>query len=353
MKRLLLAMRQMMRRSPLVPVCLFILLFAFGGSAASAVEFLNGRIKLVLHEDTGRFSLYYLIDMPQQRDIHLWKYESFFVDSDPRTSFLTVMVDNRIYRLGESPAFKIRIRENAVNPAIIFESSFLWVTQEFTFIRTVDVPMANGVRMTIKVENRGTEEVSVGLRFLLDTNLGEGNGGSPFIIGRQPVSAEFMIDSQKNEPYWISRTVRFGLMGSIVTEGGSRADMIHFANWKRLNEVSWKLGFIPGRNFNYLPYSINDSAVAYNFDPLPLSGGASREYVIFLGMVDENGFLRVENAPTESPLLDDTREKDLITLRDLIAQLDKYLAGSLALSDEELVEIEAAIADLKSRYRLW
>ena len=64
-------------RSRLVPVCLFILFLAFGGSAVSAVEFLNGRIKLVLHENTGHFYLYYLIDMPQQRDIHLWRYESF------------------------------------------------------------------------------------------------------------------------------------------------------------------------------------------------------------------------------------------------------------------------------------
>jgi hypothetical protein len=349
-----LAVMRMKGSYRLVSVCFFILFFCVGSFAVSAVEFLNGRIKLVLHEDTGRFSLYYLIDMPQQRDIHLWKYESFFVDSDPRTSFLTVMVDNRIYRLGESPAFKIRIRQNVVNPAIIFESSFLLVTQEFAFIRTVDAQLANGIRMTIKVENRGDEEASIGMRFLLDTNLGEGSAGSPFLIGGQPVLTEFMIDSEQNESYWVSRTVRYGLMGSIAGKGSSMPDTIHFANWKRLNEVPWKLGFIVGRNFNYLPYSINDSAISYNFDPQPLPKGASREYVILLGMMDENGFFRIENAPPEEvPIIDDTREKDLITLRDLIARLDKYLAGNLVLSDEELAEIEASIADLKSRYRLW
>jgi hypothetical protein len=306
----------------------------------------------VLHEDTGRFSLYYLIDMPQQRDIHLWRYEPFFVDSDPRTSFLTVMVNDRTYRLGESTAFKMRIRPSSVNPAILFESSFLLVTQEFTFIKTVDALMSNGVRMTIRLENRGTDQVSAGARFLLDTNLGEGNSGGPFSIGEQAVAAEFMIDSQKDDPYWISRTIRYGLMGSVSAGEGPKPE-IHFANWRRLNEVPWKLGFISGRNFNYLPYSINDSAVAYNFDPQPLAAGESRDYVILLAMADERGFFQTEDASTELPPMTDSREEDLITLRDLIARLDNHLAGRLVLSDEELAEIEAAITSLKSRYLLW
>ncbi|MDR2245554.1 MAG: hypothetical protein LBE17_02585 [Treponema sp.] len=339
--------------SPLIPVCLFILFFTRGGAALSAVEFLNGRIKLVLHEDTGRFSLYYLIDMPQQRDIHLWRYEPFFVDSDPRTSFLTVMANDRTYRLGESTSFRVRIRPSPGNPAILFESPFLAVTQEFTFIKTIDAPLSNGVRMTIRLENRGTDEVSAGARFLLDTNLGEGSHGDPFSIGEQPVSAEFMIDSPTDDPCWISRTARYGLMGSVSTGEGPKPDQIHFANWQRLNEVPWKLGFISGRNFNYLPYSINDSAVAYTFDPRPLAAGESRDYVILLAMVDERGFFQTEDAPAETPPINDSREEDLITLRDFIARLDNHLAGRLVLSDEELAEIEAAITSLKSRYLVW
>jgi hypothetical protein len=337
----------------LVPVCLIVLFLSFFGVPVSAAEFLNGRIKLVIHEDTGRFSLYYLIDMPQQRDIHFWQYEPFFVDSDPRTSVLAVMVNDRIYRLGESSSFRMRIRQNTINPAIIFESSFLLVTQEFTFIKTAGSTLSNGVRMNIRLENRGTGESAAGVRFLLDTNLGEGDPAGPFISGGQTVSAEFMIDSRRNDPYWISRNNRFGLMGSVSAGEGPGPDMIHFANWKRLNEVPWKLAFTPGRNFNYLPYSINDSAVSYIFDPQPLAGGASRNYVILLTMVDEAGFFRVEDAPAEAPPVSGSREEDLITLRDLITRLDNHLAGRQSLSDEELEEIETAIAGLKARYGWW
>jgi hypothetical protein len=315
------------------------------------VEILNGRIKLVLHEDTGHFSLYYLVDMPQQRDVHFWRYEPFFVDNDPRTSFLTVMVNDRTYRLGESPSFRMRMRQSAVNPAIIFESSFLLVTQEFTFIKTAGSTMSNGVRMNVRLENRGTGQSSAGIRFLLDTSLGEG-GGVPFTVGRQAVSAEFIIDSQRNDPCWISRNSRFGLMGSVTAGEGPQPDTVHFANWKRLNEVPWKLSFAPGRNFNYLPYSINDSAVSYNFDPRPLARDESRNYVILLAVEDGNGFFQMEDAPSGNPADANSREEDLITLRDLITRLDNHLSGSQVLSDRELEEIETAIAGLKARYGL-
>ncbi|MDR3131415.1 MAG: hypothetical protein LBU18_07700 [Treponema sp.] len=331
-------------------ICLFILFCVIGTSTAAGVEILNGRIKLVLHEDTGRFSLYYLIDMPQQRDINFWRYEPFFVTNDPRTSFLTVMINDRTYRLGDSPAFRMRIRQSATNPTIIFESSFLLVTQEFIFIKTAGSTMSTGVRMNVRLENRGPE-IAAGLRFLLDTSLGEGSGTAPFTIGRELISTEFLIDSRRSDLYWVSRNSRFGLMGSIDAGEGSRPDTLHFANWKRLNEVPWVLAFTSGRNFNYLPYSINDSAVSYNFDPRPLARGASRNYTILLAAADENGFFRVEDTLSSAPPAG-SREEDLIALRDLIGRLDSHLSGRQVLSDWELEEIETAIAALKARYGL-
>jgi hypothetical protein len=338
-------------------VCLAVLFLGiFASPVLPALDFFSGRIKLVIHENTGYFSLYYLTDIPQQRDVHLWRYEPFFVDNDPRTSFLAVTVNDRTYRLGESSSFRVRIPANAAHPAIVFESAFLSVTQEFVFIRTAGSTAANGVRMTVKLENRGTAQAFAGFRFLLDTSLGEGSGLSPFTIGQQIVSTEFVIDSQGNEPYWISRNNRIGLMGSVWPEEGPKPDTIHFANWKRLSEVPWKLTFSPGRNFNYLPYSINDSAVSYVFDPQPLASGASRNYVILLSMMDENGFYQVADASDNSPLspnvlsTGNSREQDLITLRDLITRLDENLSGRLVLSNEELAEIETIIAGLKARY---
>jgi hypothetical protein len=253
---------------------------------------------------------------------------------------------------------------------MIFESPFLAVIQEFTFIRTADSALADGIRMNVRLESRGDQPIQAGVRFLLDTNLGE-NTSSPYIINQQPIASEFILDSRREEPFWISRNNRLGFMGSISPEVAERPDLIHFANWKRLNEVSWKLAFTQGRNFNYLPYSINDSAVSYYFDPQPLGRGSTRTVAILFAAANTNGFVRVQNAqeviaaPQSSAdssgtataaantnLAATTREEDLIILRDFITRLDDHLEGRQVLSEEEATRIELLITGLKARYGL-
>jgi len=53
------------------------------------LEVSEGRLKLVLHQGMGRFSLY-LDGM------------ALFVDQDPRTSGLSLLLDDRVYKLGDS-----------------------------------------------------------------------------------------------------------------------------------------------------------------------------------------------------------------------------------------------------------
>ena len=65
-------------KSFVLAVLLFILCTVF----CFSLELNNGRIKLVLHKNIGRFSLYYLSDQEEQR------YTSFFLDQDVRTSVM-------------------------------------------------------------------------------------------------------------------------------------------------------------------------------------------------------------------------------------------------------------------------
>ncbi|MDR2028881.1 MAG: hypothetical protein LBP93_05015, partial [Treponema sp.] len=145
-----------------------LLLYVLGISGPEAAEFNDGRIRLVLHERSGRFSLYYMTDIVKE------KYEPFFVDQDPRTSSLSLIVNDRTYRLGEASAFRVSIDSTVPSrPAIVFESSFLLVSQEFSFIRSSTAALSGGILMTIRIENKNEQELAVGLRFLLDTYLGE------------------------------------------------------------------------------------------------------------------------------------------------------------------------------------
>jgi hypothetical protein len=333
-------------------VLMFILVLGVG--RLTAAEIREGRVKLVLDQDTGRFSLYYLTDIKKER------YESLFVDQDPRTSFLTLLVDDKTFRLGDTAAFRFRIVTDTEKPAIVFESSSLSVTQEFTFIRSGNDGLADGIRMDVRIENRGELRVPVGVRFLLDTRLGEGSA-APFSTDAQSIAAETLITTAKADQWWFSRNEKLGLMGSIKIGGIAPPDSLHIANWKRLNDVPWKTNPSEGRNFNFLPYSIGDSALCYYFEPAPLERGATRSVSLLLSAAVDSGFASMGSAPEDdvSRLLKESvavsaspelgLRTDLISVSDLINRIDRALSSDTPLSDEEITALETVLVRLKER----
>ncbi|MDR3337872.1 MAG: hypothetical protein LBT16_11795 [Treponema sp.] len=352
--------------------CIVIIFLLFLGICNSyAADYFNGRIKLSLNENTGRFSLYYLVDTVMNR------YEPLFADQDLRTSSLTVMINDRTYKLGETTAFTVKAGGKRNNPSFIFESSLLTVTQEFSFISTGDDPQSNGVCMNIKLESRGGRINTVGIKFLIDTKLGEiaNINSDHFATDKRGIRSETLLDYHEEDKWWISRNAQYGLMGSIITDYSTRPDSVHFANWKRLNDMPWELQF-SRRNFNNPPYSINDSAVSYIFNPVRLSPGETKNFTILLAAEDRTGFARVasdstrqnsqnagSNPSPQSPERtaslsinyqpkenQETIRGDLEILNDLLARLNEYSSGAIAISDDEVLAMELVIDRIKNRY---
>jgi len=243
----------------------------------------DGHIRLVLNDKTGSFSLYYLSDPKSIR------YEPLFNVDEPLASFLSVNIDGKVYHLGNSKQFQTKIDRINGEPALVFESTFVKVIQLFTPVKTSGSDMVNGVMITIKVQNISPVKSAIGVRMLLDTNLGEGRRRVPFLTNTQVITSEMLLDGHSNELFWISRGSKVSLMGSIVNpEGtlGKGPDLVHIANWKRLNDTPWKLVFVEGRTFNNLPHSIGDSAVCYYFGPEILDRDIILTYTIFLTTED-------------------------------------------------------------------
>ncbi len=324
--------------------------------AVGALEVKEGRVKLVLHESTGRFSLYYLTDMKKER------YEALFVDQDPRTSFIALLVNDRSLRLGDTSAFRFRTEKTDTGARLLFESKDFAVTQNFTFIRTASAALADGVRMDIEVENRGERAAEVALRVLIDTKLGE-KDRAHFTTDRRELASETVLNpAADGDRWWFSKNDAAGLMGSLAAPADALPNSVHFANWKRLNDASWKVTPSPGRNFNLLPYSIDDSAVCYYFDPLPLSRGASRRASVLLAAADDAGFSAAPTAVDEglSRLLSASVQEaespelalrtDLVTVRDLLARIDAAVSAGGSVSDEELAALEAVMERLNERH---
>lgn len=361
-------------------VCFFVFLGLFPLEAA---EIIAGRVKLALHENTGRFSLYGL----NQEEV----FEPFFSAQDPRTSFAVVSVDDKIYRLGESGAFRFRLDEETSPPSFVFESPFLSVRQEFSFVRTAGSPDINGIEINFRLKNTRPREINAGLRLLFDTQLGEGGGKIPFYADGGGIVSETLMESATVAGdlagRWVSRKNDFALMGSGSSARGKSPDALYFANWKRLNEAPWKPLYVKGRNFNYLPYSIGDSAVCYYFDPVPLLPEQELSYTIALAAEDPAGFSYAGNfdfapgmnaAETKSgePVVipeipaaaaeikagtippagylsgENSREADLTLLYTLMGRLDQFIGGQIEISEEDLAAMELTITLLKARYNL-
>jgi hypothetical protein len=264
------------------PVAFCILLF-INICGLFAVEFQDGRIKYIIDETNGRLTLYYM------NDVDAKKFEPLFWDRDKKTSFLAVSVNGSEYRMGESPQFKMYLRGTQAKPVLAFESPFLSVTEEFSFIRTASSGISNGIRIDIKVENWGEKKQDVGARYLIDTFLSEKNDPN-FRTNARPIGVETIVDRTTQDQWWLSANNKYGLMGSIFVEGTDMPDSIHFANWKRLSSAKFKMEYIPGRNFNSLPFSIRDSAVCYYLDIRPLERWQSRQWTILLAAEDQYGF---------------------------------------------------------------
>jgi hypothetical protein len=357
-----------------------VLLLAFLGLNAYGADFFNGRVKLSLNENTGRFSLYYLSDPGLNR------FEPLFSDQDPRSTSLTVMLNEKTYRLGETSFFTTRLGGSPSRPVFIFESPLMTITEEFTFCSTGASSEANGIQISVKLESRAGlaagKANTAGLKFLIDTKLGEGNMPSAdhFVTDKRAIGSEMLLDYRSDDRWWISRSGSSGsgLMGSISSAYSTRADSVHFANWKRLNDAPWELQF-NRRNFNNPPYSVNDSAVSYLFNPVTIAGGESRTIVILLAAEDISGFTQVRlNTPPENPktaTANPLRQKpeyaepyplnsrganseerirsDIEILRNLLSRLDTYAAGRIAISDDDLNAIELVVNRIKTRYGLW
>jgi hypothetical protein len=344
------------RRLGIVPVILFLFF------AVSFPVFGNGNIRLILNDQTGTFSLYYLAD-PEKA-----YYEPLLSADDPRSSYFSLSVNGTVHRLGQSPGFKTAIEQQNGYPALVFESEELTITNVFTPIKTASSGNVNGIKLSITIMNTSYCHALVGLRLLLDTHLGEDSRRIPFLTNNRLITGETLLNSSSGEKFWITRGRNTSLMGSIINPfdaNDKEPDIIHIANWKRLDETPWDLDIVEGRSFNYFPYWGGDSAICYYYEPSILESGSSVTYTIFLTTEDIEWY-----SPASNVVIDTSRileraagsaavnagdnaqgansEDDMALLLRMQELLRQFIAGEIFLDEKDLTEIENTISRLRT-----
>jgi hypothetical protein len=329
------------------------LLLGLSLSSAGALDLADGRLKLTLHEGTGRFSL------SCQAGGNDGVYVPLVASQDPRTTMLSVVIGNKVFVMGDNAEFSEAVEKTAGGGRFIWRSPVLQVTETFTFVASVDSPVSNGVRIDIALKNLSQQDLTAGVRYLLDTYLGE----SSFVHFRTDtltqLTHEVSLSGANRPPWWVSPLAGdpqdFGLMVMASGQGITVPDTIVFANWKRLSDASWIYDTSASRNFSMLPYSVNDSAVGEYFNPRTLPRGAETTITLVMGQYSKGGFA-AGAAPLTQALAAGQQaaaeghgvKADLSIVDSILAQIDQALAGS-ALSDGDLAKVEAALKDLQAR----
>lgn len=339
-------------------LCILIVVL-FLGIPVFALELKEGRIKLVLHETTGRFSAYYLTDVRRNR------YTSFLLDDDPRTTVLSILQGNNVYRMGESADFKQSVQKTADGADFIWKSSSLEIRQSFKIITSSGAGLANGFSVTVTIKNTSESPLSVGMRYLFDTYLGENDNTHFFTPTRTAIQQE--TDFTGSIPdYWASSASEkepVALQCMTKGIGITRPDRLVLANWKRLNDSSWNYDSRSSRNFNLLPYSINDSSVGMYYNPVEIPRGGDRSITMAFGNYNDKGFSLEEKTGEDiSELYTQTMEADLggvdpaeqartdlLSIEDLLKRIDELITSGQDIPQEQVDAVAQIVETLENR----
>jgi cell division septation protein DedD len=360
-----------------------------------ALEVTNGMVKLTLHEGIGRFSL---AGLGQASGA---SFTPLLVAQDPRSSMVSILVSDRVIRLGESSDFLETVEKTATGARFTWASKQLVVTETFSFIGAPGSDVASGVRVDLQVTNVSEQDLAVAVRYLFDTWLGEASSAHFRTDTVAGLTRELTVTKDERPAYWVSpladNAEGFGFQCMLSGEGVTVPDRVVFANWKRLSDSAWSYTTSAARTFSQAPYSMNDSAVGQYYDSQPIPRGGNITVTLALGRVSPSGLTLqtaattvavaetpvtptaaettaveapaavtpAETTPAEAPAVEAPVEPtpapdpvteartDLASINELLRKIDLLLADESAITAEELAALEQSIAALKERSALY
>jgi hypothetical protein len=333
----------------------------------SALDVADGRIRLSLTEGIGRFVL------SCQTRGSTGVYVPLLAAQDPRTTSLSIVVGNKIYRMGESSEFSEKAEKVTGGARFVWKSSFIQVTETFTFIAAMDSSVSTGVRVDLSLKNLSEKDITAGARYIFDTYLGESRGLHFRTSSLPQLSKELTLTPADKAAWWESPLAGdpdgFGFQVMTSGAGLTVPDRVVFANWKRLSDSNWAFDTSAARNFSVLPYSVNDSAAAQYYEPRPIQRSGESTITLAMGLFSKAGYSANSATPVAStPAPDfssDIRESltagknaandaqaaraDLSSVNAILNELDSKIGTAAAVSEDELALIESALKDLGSR----
>lgn len=333
---------------------LFLFLLLWVSASLPGLELQRGKLKVVIHERTGRLSVYGAEDQSKP----IWT--PLFSAEDPTTSKWKVQIGDKLSVLGDDAAFATQVEATATGAKVVWTSKVLVATLTYDFLISSASTVADGLRLSLALVNVSESAAKVGARWVLDTKLGEKKDHFR-LSGGESIASETKLEGTLPD-WWLSTSTSDETLGLLVMtgKGATVPSRVLFANWKRLDDAPWDLSYKQGRDFNQLPYSFNDSAVAQVYDSQEIASGSTREIVVLLGLKSARTLegSRVGSANPLDDLLKKNQnpalnaiDQDLASLQTLLEQIDAKLTDSTRVTPEDLKLLQAVLDQLETKQK--
>jgi len=325
--------------------------FTFGA------EISNKNIKIIVDRDDLSFNIY-------SRYNKLWT--PLLSENSGQPVWIDFKAGNSVFHLNQ-PNIPFTRKINYGKDYIVST----WENNHFKIKHEISLANSSkdgfyGLTGIFTITNKQPGSISAGLTLLLDTYLGE--KGSHFYTGDYEgiIRKENAFFRPRIPVTWISgdkntdKPVLFGY----IYNNDRNTDKIIFANYERLKQRLDSFEINNKRDFSQLPFSINDSGVAYFFYPKELNPGESVSYNYSLGEYHSmNSRIRNEKNRDHEAVISEILRNDgtgeSINTEEEIQRLNKFIENTNLIlnkqtyTNREISELNETLLRLSNRKKIY
>lgn len=304
----------------------------------------EGNLKLVVDEDTGTFVLYGRAQR-QNPWKALWEegQDSSYLSVFYGDQWINLSSDSSVYRSFENDGLGLNIR---------FQEARFIVDLRLELVQVEEGELSSYVRCRGTLSLKEDEAAVTGMRYLLDTSYQQGQ--SHYWVDNQPISMEY--DLFQNMPDYILNQGS-GTLDRLyipLADQDFGPDRVIAANWNRLDSATdpGVYSIRNGRGFDYLPYSLNDGALALYWQSTSQEALEVKRFQFSIG----------NRAPTEEAVTPE-REEEAITsnirrqviedhldyIQELLDELDYIQQSGQTLSENDIFVLQDKLETLESK----
>ncbi|NQY73470.1 MAG: hypothetical protein HRT90_01765 [Candidatus Margulisbacteria bacterium] len=260
----------------------------------------NEFIRIIINNeayDTGRFSIETTQGDPQRLSDD--NQPLIYGRPKPWTSFTTIFIDGESYifggptkkRAGKRGPFGKLISQHMMDGNLITICQFdsIFVTQTLSFFRNPQTRVKDMALISYTVDNKGNQEKKIGVRIMMDTQLGS-NDGAPFRIGSMAVESETKFQDSTIQDFW--QTFDNLASPNVIAQGTLSLKDAHIlapnrmylVNWGTLADHPWDFTFKEGNSFVRTGETEKDTSLALYWDPISVASKTKRTVKTLYGL---------------------------------------------------------------------